>query len=853
MRTPGSVYTSVNIFMTLMLSAVIACGGGKSSDGSGMELLLLVGGDNQAWDDSADGGVTVNPPSETPPAAPEVEEPAPPVVIDPLRAEAEAILGVSLENTECAPLRVPHVLHHSKIGACVYQNQSKTYVKWSGIYTDFYFNERAICEALPGGVYTVHGGNAVAEYGMNQCYGGYLEPEDPNPLELHSILAMNGHTSGGNLAIDPFESTYQYYPETMYFHFQFNQPLCISPEDSDNTNNVQLWKKQDSGSWAQVAGVYPHCSGNTLRLYFKDYNGFPPLNWAVFDYELDEYSLEPDSTYRILLSAKLHSSYHQAANSTGKFGIINARGSINPDGQWAGIEFRTSNAPCFESYHDRWPMMGRACIFTKHQNGHLVDFGCAMQSWPGGDLDNGASFDEACGPDLFPEVDFTSDDNQIRKLYGCDPHPYMDPNDYDNHWHNIHNNPVKDLKEFEGTQGCVLNARTPHEMVRMYIPNHSSEDNSTCDGLPRDSVPYYNGTGKYGPDEYYSMYRRAACEGRPPEPEPDPGQGCVESVNLMTDNGNWFQTPDQSFINSKGRKIKISGIHTYWENEKLGLEINACRTGWYRLSARAINIYGPKPDFYGAYHLNLVSQEDGRKYGLSIKADEEQYRNGSTFVFLYEGQNKIDATWTNDAYLENVYDANLQLKQVNVAQYDGTPPKVSSTSKAARDFCEMEGRFFGQAGSIYTDRPGQNVGYCFTDLEAGEYRLVVSAKNHGDAPEGFESFRVRIQNNDAVAGFMDIPVSSVNYQKGQMTFNVFNERSDIRLSWINDHAPGESAEARFELKNVRIKRLGPNTESQLTAYMKAASPQKILMLLLLSVLTVGLVYLARRRFGRVDS
>jgi hypothetical protein len=90
------------------------------------------------------------------------------------------------------------------------------------------------------------------------------------------------------------------------------------------------------------------------------------------------------------------------------------------------------------------------------------------------------------------------------------------------------------------------------------------------------------------------------------------------------------------------------GIHTYWANEDLFLDVkNNCKAGWYRLRMEARNYDGKLPDFYSHFAVMVKNQRTDKWVGgLLIKASDNNYQTGSMLVYLPEGNTRLNLLWT---------------------------------------------------------------------------------------------------------------------------------------------------------------------------------------------------------------
>ncbi|MCB1172297.1 MAG: hypothetical protein KDK39_01970 [Leptospiraceae bacterium] len=846
----------------------------QGDDDSDNSLLLLLGAGQTPSTSSVD---------QSPDDSGGQATSAPETVMDPLQAETEAYLKMSLSGTtDCEPLDPRLQLDQTRIAVCKYQSGTTTRIRWfpqyrnlqPGFETANQVSQK--CNNLHNTLKLTYQSDTdiAVQYAMNFCYSSYRdqlpEPEpDPEPLavplEISSWFATMRHPEPGKV-----------YPEVSHLTFVTSANLaCRTLEQMSGFKDlVQLWELQTDGRWSQRTDVQAKCApfSNYFVLQIKP-GRMPTLSWYddadIANYGLNETLLKPETKYRVLLSREIASVPDSVTGQPSLLEVFNELGNISGQAeQWSGIDFMTDTKPCFAAYADRWIYSDSVCNYHNMQtdtagNQTVKRMGCAILTGPQSRL---ASPPNCQDPAMFPDV-----------VSG--PEPDNAIGDYDSCGYELESMDTDcQLDRYSTTcrkkalkRGvCIMNAGQDNEFVRVYF-NFDATGYQNCQGIKRSNgspLVFYNVTLEdiwgtslnnavySNPELYYQQYRRSACESGNTPVEPEPESNCQNKVNIETSAGRWYETPASSYLNTKGKTVKVNGIHTFWQDELLKLNVNVCAEGWYKLNIQARNHSGPKPEFYGAFHLNLFNSDGDMSYGMSIPASDDYYYTRGTFVYLRKGANQLDARWTNDAYLENVYDANIQIKSARIVPVTGTPPSVSNTKKAGRDFCKTNGRFFGSGNSIFTDQTGLKSSYCFQDLEAGEYELIVRAKNRGSTPADYTKFDLNVQLNGNDAGTIVIPVSSDQYKSGKIRINVYNQYTQISLSWVNP-APttvsdNEDNKVWFELGSLRLKKVGPVSESELSAYLRADSTWQITTTLIISLLfLIGMLLIRKRRQAAV--
>ncbi|MBN1405959.1 MAG: hypothetical protein JW946_05510, partial [Candidatus Omnitrophica bacterium] len=85
--------------------------------------------------------------------------------------------------------------------------------------------------------------------------------------------------------------------------------------------------------------------------------------------------------------------------------------------------------------------------------------------------------------------------------------------------------------------------------------------------------------------------------------------------------------------------------------------------GQWKIGLKAKNIFGKIPDTYTAFNLK-VFVDDIYKGDIVVPASATKYRSGSFIAGLTSGVHRIKFLWINDYWVQGVYDANIQTKEV---------------------------------------------------------------------------------------------------------------------------------------------------------------------------------------------
>ncbi|PKL35391.1 MAG: hypothetical protein CVV44_21530 [Spirochaetae bacterium HGW-Spirochaetae-1] len=104
---------------------------------------------------------------------------------------------------------------------------------------------------------------------------------------------------------------------------------------------------------------------------------------------------------------------------------------------------------------------------------------------------------------------------------------------------------------------------------------------------------------------------------------------------------------------------------TAWADQTIGYNFNNLKGGKYELIVTAKNksSLGLAPE-YKEFKLEVNS--DNASETVMIPAHDVKWMKGSTTIVLPEGNATIYLTWINDSYLENEYDANINIKSIKL-------------------------------------------------------------------------------------------------------------------------------------------------------------------------------------------
>ncbi|MBL8018461.1 MAG: hypothetical protein JNM27_02250 [Leptospirales bacterium] len=395
---------------------------------------------------------------------------------------------------------------------------------------------------------------------------------------------------------------------------------------------------------------------------------------------------------------------------------------------------------------------------------------------------------------------------------------------------------------------CIENPGKVNEYVLYYFDYEQKQAaRAACKGLWRESGFNYGRRGNL-PNETPGTVKKVTTLVCPTADtnaggattKPPTGQTCEgRSIEIDTTGGRWFTTPEKTIPvpGQAGKVTKVKGIHTYWQDEPLSIRVKKnCQAGYYKLTFKGMNVDGPLPDFYKAYALTLSNNGEDAG-GVVLGASDTVYASSSVTVYLKEGDSTFDVRWKNDAYKKGVYDANFHLNGVTMSYLPDYVP-TPRLAKNAREFCDIDGRFFFGTKSAWTPSANQQISYCYPSLPSGKYEVAITARNHGTLPAGYQSFQLNI-GGDGVTGSMSIPAASDASKTGKVVLDLTQGDKRLDLKWTNDVYISDDIDSAIEIETIRLRRIGNSERSQLAAFMPQAGKTRNILFVALGMLIVS--------------
>lgn len=294
---------------------------------------------------------------------------------------------------------------------------------------------------------------------------------------------------------------------------------------------------------------------------------------------------------------------------------------------------------------------------------------------------------------------------------------------------------------------------------------------------------------------------------------------------IDTTQGSWYNTNQEKISHpvSPNKQVIVKGIHTYWGYQNLIVNIKStCDTRNYRLVLVAKNIHGPLPNWYHFFNIKVVDAYGQTAGTLLVRASDKNYHRGYIDIPLRKGDNTFNLLWTNDAWKQDEYDANIQIKRILVLPKT-EKDKKQILSRRGSNICDAEGRWFIGVNppSVYTWWQDQTVSYCFRTSRAGKYEIYVKGGNAKDGwplvPE-YEEFKLLV-TADGKSNYLSIPAKQGEYKVGKTTLDLPEGDVKINFTWLNDvWQPERGYDTNIEILGVKIKRIG-DADSPISAYL----------------------------------
>lgn len=696
------------------------------------------------------------------------------------------------------------------------------------------------CKTKPASAFVEQSGGALAEYARQTCYIGYFPPAGLQGAAAPTATSIESERNGRIGAALSFTIHGGYtgatvHPESRFVLLRFDRNVC-----SINTNQLQesfqLWKRSSTEQWQRVPAVV-QCHANAVAVYPGDRLDAPaayPISnqllndrgrreqdYALESPELNQIHFDSNSQYRVLFPTDLKQALWIGGQFGEPIGKLNELGEITSEPErWNGVDFYTGDTPCFESYFDRYGAMAREAAgcgyIARDSSGAIREKGCFTFSGPGRSGRNYSAVRD-CNTSLLAQTN----DAWVYEFKdgSCDT----------NRYYRRHELPTADDDADYAEDGyayadamCISSAGSAQETVRFFFGQSAANAPSACGGELRrslralaadpevTSIPWlpliYSQAA--APVGHYDSLRRMKCANRAPQPTQQ-CEGSSPTVDILTEGGRWYTTPIASPLDPAGAALAAGGIHTFWDGEKLQLRVRVCRSGYYTLFLAAQNVYGPLPPFYRYFFLNLYSHTTGRQHGAVVEARDDVTSVGGAIVYLEEGENLLDAIWTNDAYSANEYDANLQLQRAWIDPSGGAPGLKFAEHWPGASFCEMSGRFYSDPESpnaVFPASPGARVRYCDADgdLSPGRHRISIYARLRSKGND-LRPAQVEVRANGRSIGVLSISADDNGYRPQTIDYLLTENKVAIDLIWIDrEGADPSSAPEYVRISSVRL-------------------------------------------------
>ncbi len=284
-----------------------------------------------------------------------------------------------------------------------------------------------------------------------------------------------------------------------------------------------------------------------------------------------------------------------------------------------------------------------------------------------------------------------------------------------------------------------------------------------------------------------------------------------------------------------------SGIYTNWANENLKLNIKRGEPGWYRVIIIAKN-RGKLPENYDRFTFSVNNNTNDTLAGISVKASDTVYHRGSADIKLDNpAGTTLNLLWTNDAYMKDQYDANVNIKKVVLKKIKDPKEKTVNVKHLNGDeFSFTDGRWFFEKTYAHTFWANQIIGYTFNNLEEGEYEVTITAKNYDSLPleKNYKEFNVEI-DSDYDSASMNIQASDKSWNHETVKMNFAKGSTTLYINWTNDSYKENEYDANIMIKTISVKKV---QKSSLTAFLLRTKPGNKVFILGAFLMLSGLIF-----------
>ena len=298
-----------------------------------------------------------------------------------------------------------------------------------------------------------------------------------------------------------------------------------------------------------------------------------------------------------------------------------------------------------------------------------------------------------------------------------------------------------------------------------------------------------------------------------------------------------------------GFSNKQSGIHTYWANQNLYLQVrNNDKAGWYKLIVVAKNYNGADsgfklPEDYKFFNLTVRNETTGKSLGgIHIKASDIRYNRGKLLVYLPAGNTDFNILWTNDSYTpDKKWDANIQIKRVALKFHGEQLKTKKRLMRKAHQYSYVEGTWYWDNNTVRTYWANQTIGFEFNNIAAGKYEVTLVAKNYGKVPPKYTAFNVTVESDDNATAKISVPADENKFQKGKTVIDLTGPTT-LYFTWTNDmYKPEIGCDANIQIKKVILKKVGDSNRSPMAAYLIAkATKNKVPVAVLFATVAIAL-------------
>lgn len=232
--------------------------------------------------------------------------------------------------------------------------------------------------------------------------------------------------------------------------------------------------------------------------------------------------------------------------------------------------------------------------------------------------------------------------------------------------------------------------------------------------------------------------------------------------------------------------------------------------GQWTLNLTGTNLNSGSSGLPAGYAFNISVAVDGAYKGtLLVPGSTTSYQTGSIVLTMPAGTHTVRFTWTNDAWLAGVYDANLRVRSVSFVP--GATVVVPGPYNFTATQTQAASTGWTVAGTErYSWAANQWLEYQSVDFgSGGTWTVGVTATNQKNLkapglPSGY-MYNLDIYIDGIYRGLLQVPGSTTSYQTGYKTITMPSGKHTVRMIWTNDAWSDGLYDANIRIQSVNMR------------------------------------------------